>query len=245
MGDVISPERIYDRIQPRPPAYTAGAQGSDGTALDAGTLLEMQNEAGWLVHESCRHLGTMVEPFTPLVHADVDGPWDVLPGAAAPPKSSGVFGGPSMIPWDRQSALRFEGGHVIEDRKGTNGEALPRTVAFEVLFNTGPDVTAGSKLLFALTYDPSPQAVAACSAALGTFYEFDVSASQTDAWASVKLNPTQAAPEARTRWRARASSGLGSQVLVTPLYLWVGWRFIGTSDTDCLIQSVSIFETRS
>lgn len=242
---IIGPERIYDRILPRPPAYTAGAQGSDGTALDAGTLLEAQNEAGWLVHESCRHLGTMVEPFTPLVHTDIDGPWDVLPSVAMPAKSSSVFDEAKMIPWDRQSALRFEGGHVIEDRKGTNGEALPRTVAFEVLFNTGPDVAAGSKLLFALTYDPSPQAVAACTAALGTFYEVDLAASLTDEWASVKLSPTQPAPEARTRWRARASAALGAQVLVTPLYLWVGWRFVGTSDTDCLIQSVSIFETRS
>lgn len=169
----------------------------------------------------------------------------MLPSVTPPGKTSAVFDEAKMIPWDRQSALRFEGGHVIEDRKGTNGEALPRTVAFEVLFNTGPDVAAGSKLLFALTYDPSPQAVAACTDALGTFAEADLAANLTDEWASVKLSPTQPAPEARTRWRARASAALGAQVLVTPLYLWVGWRFVGTSDTDCLIQSVSIFETRS
>lgn len=248
MGDIIGPERIYDRILPRPAAYTAGAPGSDGTALDAGTLLEMQNEAHWLIHESCRHLGTVADSFTPPVRTDVDGAWAAVPGVVAPPKNllSTDFFEAKRIPWDRQSAARFDGAHVIEDRKGASGEALPRTVAFEVLYDTGPDVDPSlSKLLFALTYDPNPQAVQSCSTQLGTYAEVALAASTTGQWASVKLNPTQPAPDARARWRARGSSAQGSIVSVCPLYLWVGWRLVGTSSTGCAIRSISIFETRS
>lgn len=248
MGDIIGPERIYDRILPRPAAYTPGAPGSDGTALDAGTLLEMQNEAHWLIHESCRHLGNAPEAFTLPVYADVDGPWDAVPGVVAPPKNfAGTdFDGPKRIPWDRQSQVRFDGGFVIEDRKGPNGEALPRTVAFELHYDTGPDIDPTlSKLMVALTYDPNPQAVQSCSSDLGTYAEHALTTNESAAWASFKLNPTQPAPDARARWRARGSSAQGSIVSACPLYLWVGWRLVGTSSAGCLLRSISVFETRS
>lgn len=238
----IGPERSLPGILGRPPAYTPGSRATDGRPLDSRTMILALNEAAHLVHESTRHLGVMASAFVPTVHADKDGPWDAVPDLAKPPFDTGDYDLTQQIPWDQQSAVCFDGPHVIEDEASAEGDPLPRKVRFDVKYSTGPDVN-GARVYFALTYDPSPRSVASCSVASGDFAKVDLGLNTTD-WATAVLAPTVRAPDPRTKWRGRRSADDIAQTSVTPMYLWVGWRFIGTGNSGCLLRSFSVFEVR-
>lgn len=241
----LSPERSLSRVYRRPLAYTAGSRGTDGKPLDARTLMLAAAEAGHLIHESTRHLANAISVTDgPIRYATVDGPWDLIPGLAKPPKASGGdFYEANKIPWDRHSAQRFEVSHVIEDRLSAEGDPLPRSIAMRLYATvqvTAPDL----EVFFAMTYSPSPRSVAACTAADQTFATATI-ATGTSGWATATLSPVRRAPSNTTRMRARASVANGGLVSVTPFWLWFGWRMIGGAPaTGANIHAISAFETR-
>lgn len=238
---LIYPERGTDHAYRRPLAYTASTDGTDGRALDAGTVILAQCEAAHLVHESCRLLASTLGP-TPLggPFADRQAVWADIEGVEAPTNWSGseypnVW---QRIPWDRRTACRVPVTHAIEDRADAQGEARQRIIELRMQVYLAADVTDATAF-FALTFSPSPRSIGD-STPLATA-SLTPGALQV---ASGTITLTDPAPSPTARMRARAESSLGAEVLTAPFWLWFGWRIIGPTPSSAWVHTLSAWERR-
>lgn len=228
-------ERVVEKYIRHPPASSGWLE--DGDSLDAGTA--------HLIHSNLSHLSA--RNVRPLAHVlgpgDVDNAtWSGGFGGVIDATADGVSSDPyELIPWVRDSTAFVCGPVALSHtRIGTSPAGLyPRKI--RVVVQATKSAQAGTELHIygVLTGAPdSPLRSHRIAAARD---------SVTDASAGTHTFDLTLDPSAPVRpseeWRCRASGASeGATSVVTPAWVWVGWRSTTTSFDPDTVESVSIFE---
>lgn len=213
---------------------------ANGEGLDSGSMMIVENNINWLIHESPRHLvwsaGHTVEVVDDTAQAYAN-----VAGQATPP-SSMSFTKFNKIPWDRGTARRFGPWPIICDEQNDSGEAIPRAVTVSVKA-TYSSVTL--TLYTAITYggDANPLAILD-----GTTVVEEFAAAASGSHEEQTLTPIGMPRGAYDRWDCRrnvSTTDTGANQIVLPVFhLWVGWLAVDGGGGSCSIDSISAWEIR-
>ena len=229
-------ERVVERYVKHPPA--ASGWLADGDPLDAGTAHLVHSNLSHLSERNVRLVAHATGPGEITGPTTTDG-WAGIIDATQDATTTDAY---ALIPWERADNAFMCGPVALSHtRIGTSPAGLyPRKIRVVI---QGTKSTAGltDLVVYAvLTATPDTPlrsqryAVAtATQAALGspTTVLFDLSLSCD--------TPVRPAEE----WRCRAASAAeGASSLVTPAWVWVGWRSNTTAINADTIEAVSVFE---
>lgn len=257
MTDTLSlfGDRIDEDTEPR--AYYAPGDPNtpwrDGRPLDAGRAHVLANDLSHYCAESLRHLvcsvhpgGYDTNPSKTLIYA-----WGTV-NDVGPYAVVGDPDGPSAIPWNQLTSMRFVLPHSVRDRpRKARGLALRRV---RVSVDCDCELEDGARLFVALTagrarplegpllafrYTGDSGLVAGTDNVDEDYAALDVLAAGRQQL-HVVLEPN--ALEHPREWvYAREGNSDGRQILqVLPVTLWVGWTVSVYS--SLLIHSVSAYE---
>jgi hypothetical protein len=242
-------EYALSAYRPHAAGSTAGAPFRNGTTYDAGSLAVIDSNISWMVLESPRHLVFCAGPgTTKTTFATNAAVYDGIPNFGPAPSST-TYLKHQEIPWDRRTAFRLGPFHCIPDALAADGTSIPRAINLAIRVTHG---VTRLDLYAALTTHGDPRALFD-----GDYFAFEYSARATPGpnyTSGVPTGTTVAmslAAETRISsaiadaWKCRRNpSADASLVLVTPLYVWVGWRPVGGAGSAS-IDSIDAWETRT
>ena len=227
-------ERIVERYVKHPPA--ASGWLADGDPLDAGTAHITHSNLSHLSERNVRLIAHTPGPG----EVDWEGPWDGVIDATEDGVSADFY---ELIPWARDNNAFMCGPVALSHaRVGTDPAGLyPRKIRVVVQGTKSAQTSTELHVYAVLTATPDTPLRSQRYASARDY----VLNSGSDTLVTFDLTLACDAPvRPSEEWRCRAEgSAESASSVVTPAWVWVGWRSTTTAAGDPdTIESVSVFE---
>lgn len=215
--------------------HAADGALADGDPCDAGSLMIIDQNLSHQAHEGVYQWASESGPETIGGTDDPSGYDAVTGGGISPPRAPTDTGSGAhkYIAWNRQTSRHYGPNNLILDRAPTTvvttGGRGVRVVVQTV-------TAAGIQLAAAIT----PDGVTPWDGDLIVWSGWVTVASGTQT-TTIDLIPDGNVVRLQQRWRYASSGAVGSESIVIPVLLWVGWY---SEDDDNLIASISAWESR-
>lgn len=227
-------ERVVERYVKHPPASSGWLP--DGAPLDAGSAHLVHSNLSHLSERNVRLVGHLAGPG----EVDWEGAWSGVIDAT----EDGVSADPyELIPWARDNTAVMVGPLALSHaRVGTDPAGLyPRKIRVVVQGTKSAQSSTELHVYAVLTATPDTPLRSQRYASARDY----VLNGGGDVLVAFDLTLSCEAPvRPSEEWRCRASGAIeGASSVVTPAWVWVGWRSTTTAAGDPdTIESISVFE---
>lgn len=227
-------ERVVERYVKHPAAATGYL--ADGDPLDAGTVHLVHSNLSHLSERNVRLIAHATGPGT----VDWEGPWSGVIDTTQDGVSPDAY---ELIPWYRDRTAFMCGPIAMSHaRVGTDPAGFyPRKVRVVVQGTKSPQSSTNLYVYAVLTATPDTPIRSTRYASAND----SVANTGADVLVTFTLTLSCEAPvRPSEEWRCRTSGASeGVTSVVTPAWVWVGWRSTTTAAGDPdTIESISVFE---